>query len=880
VKRKQPTTTYLKDYTKPGFTINNIEIDFDLHPTRTKVVSSINIVFDTNSNDDFFLNGEDITLVSLLLDGKALAKSKYKLDKDGLHISHAALPRGTHVTLQITTQCNPQANTQLMGLYVSGGRFCTQCEAEGFRRISFFPDRPDVLTTYKIRIEADKKQYPTLLSNGNCVEQGGLPKGRHFAVWHDPFPKPCYLFALVAGQFDTVKDNFITMSGRDIDLEIFVDPGDAPRALYAMDALKRAMKWDEEAFGREYDLDRFMVVAVRDFNFGAMENKGLNIFNSSLLLADEASATDQNFEFIEAVIGHEYFHNWSGNRITCRDWFQLCLKEGFTVFRDQEFSAAQRGSALTRIKDVRTLRARQFPEDAGPLAHPVRPESYMKIDNFYTATIYEKGAELIRMLKTLLGDEMFRKGSDEYFDTLDGTAATIEQFIACFEKVADTDLSQFLNWYHQAGTPKVNITSKYDAAAKSFDVTFVQSTAPTPGQPKKHPVLMPVKTALLAANGQVICEETIVLKDTKTTHTFEKTEEKPTLSAFQGFSAPVQIEYEQSTEDTLLLMRNDPDAFNRWEAGQKLAREIIAGFTQNIQSGTLPSHTTTAHKYVRIMGELLAGAHQDQGFTSLVFTLPSDGDILRKLEGKTAHGTDPLAIRTAAKMIKKALAQHHVNTFEDIYVELSKPTKFVPDAAGSGRRALRNTCLSYVVENTHPRYLNYALNQFEHATNMTEEMTALILLVRRGGEHSRTALRRFRKKWQDNPLVIDKWHAAFSCQPGDAGLQNIIALTNTADFHKANPNRARALIGGFAASNPEQFHRIDGAGYRFFADNIQALDKRNPQVAARLLGAFESWRSYDEQRQSLIHQELSRILAQKPSENVFEIATKSLGDFA
>ena len=874
MKTDVPVITRLRDYKAPSFKIETVNLDFKLDPTNTRVRSVMAIHRTDTSRADLHLDGEDIKLVSIKVDGKPFPKSRYKISKTEMVISGL----DKNFTLEIETICNPSANTSLMGLYVSGGRFCTQCEAEGFRRITYFPDRPDMLATYKVRIEADKNTYPILIANGNCIDEGDMAGGKHFAVWEDPFPKPCYLFALVAGKFDIVNDSFTTMSGRNIPLDIYVDLGDAPRALYAMDALKRSMKWDEDAFGREYDLDRFMVVAVRDFNFGAMENKGLNIFNSSLLLADEASATDMNFELIESVIAHEYFHNWTGNRITCRDWFQLCLKEGFTVFRDQEFSADQRGAAQQRIKDVKALRARQFPEDAGPLAHPVRPASYMKIDNFYTATIYEKGAELIRMLKTLLGDEAFRKGCGTYFETLDGTAATIEQFIACFEKASGKDLSQFMLWYEQAGTPKVKITTHYDAKKQTYDIHFAQTTAPTPGQKIKKPVLMPIKMALLGDGNNSYGEQIFELDTSKASLHYQNVTAKPVLSVFRGFSAPVIINYKQNPQDALIQMRQDSDLFNRWEAGQAMAANILIGLSGAIETGAAPNNHKTMELYANALVDIAADTTIDAGFKALALSPPGDGAILQAMYANDAAGADPLAIRQAIKMMRRAIAEKGQAVFTELYTHLSEPEKFIPDAKGAGRRALRNTCLMFLSEIPRSNAQSLAKSQFDKAANMTEELAALITLVRLGGETSKHALQSFYDKWEQNPLVIDKWFGASSLVGGKNALANISALTKHPAYIGGNPNRVRSLIGGFAAGNPEIFHNIDGSGYRFFTDNVRGMDTKNPQVAARLLGMFSIWKILDPIRRSLIKEQLFRIISGNPSPNVLEIATKSLGD--
>ena len=608
-----------------------------------------------------------------------------------------------------------------MGLYVSGGRFCTQCEAEGFRRITYYLDRPDAMSVFTVRIEADIKTYPSLLANGNKIEEGAVGTDRHFAIWHDPFRKPAYLFALVAGQFDILEDSFTTVSGRNIPLEIFVDPGNAPKAEYAMDALKRSMKWDEEAFGREYDLDRFMIVAVRDFNFGAMENKGLNIFNSALLLADAESATDMNFERIESVVAHEYFHNWSGNRVTCRDWFQLCLKEGFTVFRDQEFSADQRGAAVQRIKDVRALRARQFAEDAGPLAHPVRPESYMKIDNFYTATIYEKGAELIRMLKTLLGAERFRKGSDLYFEKCDGTAATVEQFIACFEEASGANLSQFMRWYQQAGTPVLKVIR--ETLDKQNRVHFMQSTAPTPGQAEKHPVIIPIQWQIVGDDGPLSKPQIQVLTGSGTSVTYPKIDQPHSLSVLQNFTAPVVLETNFKTSDLLRLMGADPNPFNRWEAGQALARLMMMSMAKAIENGTAPMPSKALSGYCEALSRTLNNSNFDNAFKALSLTPPTSMEVLQNLDQ-----IDPIAVHEAGKWLSRAIADHLRDDLVEQYAALANTGPFNPDAHSAGRRALRNRCLALLAARQDPLAAKLAQTQLSDATNMADELSALCLL--------------------------------------------------------------------------------------------------------------------------------------------------------
>ena len=860
-----PTPTLLSEYTSPSHELTSVYLDFDLQPSATTVRSKI--VVKRLRDEPLVLNGENIDLKSVKIDGKTLRRTAYKLDQETLVLSKTP----ETFTLEIETVCNPSKNSTLMGLYVSGGRFCTQCEAEGFRRITYFPDRPDVMSVFTVRMEADIATYPHLLANGNKIEEGATGKGRHFAVWNDPFRKPAYLFALVAGEFDVLEDSFTTMTGRHIPLEIYVDTGNAAKAEYAMDALKRSMKWDEEVFGREYDLDLFMIVAVRDFNFGAMENKGLNIFNSSLLLADAESATDMNFERIESVVAHEYFHNWSGNRVTCRDWFQLCLKEGFTVFRDQEFSADQRGAAVQRIKDVRALRARQFAEDAGPLAHPVRPESYMKIDNFYTATIYEKGAELIRMLKTLLGPDRFRKGSDLYFEKCDGTAATVEQFLACFQEASGEDLSHFMVWYQQAGTPKLKV-QREDLGADGHRIHFIQSTAPTPGQTKKLPVVMPIRWQIVGNDGPLSDPQLTVLTGPGTSVTHGKVDQPHSLSVLQDFSAPVTLETDFSTDDLLRLMGADPNPFNRWEAGQTLARQLMANMAKSIQSGKIPAPNPALRGYCEALGRTLDNPEFDNAFKALALTPPAAMEVLQSL-----NQIDPIAVQEAGKWLSRAVADHLRDDLVDRYAALSDTGPFSPDARSAGRRALRNRCLALLAARKDPLAAKLAQTQLSDATNMTDELSALITLTRLGGQRVETTMEDFYAKWAKNPLVLDKWFSVQAMRPHAGGINSIIALTKTKRYQRTNPNRVRALVGGFAMGNAELFHKIDGSGYQFFADQVLDMDSRNPQIAARLLGAFEIWRKLDTKRQALICKELDRIIESKPSKNVLEIAKKTRG---
>ncbi len=858
-----PQPVRLADYRPFPFDIETTRLVFDLHPSQTKVTAELTIRRIGDKAEPLVLNGERLKLLSAAIDGQALSANQYAIDPE--HLTIPDVPDAFVLTTEVGI--DPSSNKALMGLYMSGGRFCTQCEAEGFRTITYFPDRPDVLSRYSVRIEADR-QFTHLLSNGNLVGDGALEDGRFFAEWTDPFPKPCYLFALVAGGLDVLADKFITMSGREVALRIFVDPGQAARAAYAMDSLKRAMKWDEEAFGREYDLDLFMIVAVRDFNFGAMENKGLNIFNSSLLLADPQTATDMDYERIEAVVAHEYFHNWTGNRITCRDWFQLCLKEGFTVFRDQSFSADQRGAVVQRIKDVRALRARQFAEDAGPLAHPVRPSSYLKIDNFYTATIYEKGAEIIRMLKTILGAEAFRKGSDLYFERHDGEATTVEAFIACFAEASGLDLSGFFAWYEQAGTPSVGIETEYDADAKAVTLTLTQSTAPTPGQPTKKPLPIPVAIGLLSAEGAVLRDTEVVLLDqARQTVRWEGVESAPVLSALRGFSAPVNLSTDARASDRYVLFGSDPDLFNRWEAGQTLARDLILAGA----AGT--PDEVGEERYADALGRALVDDAAEPAFKALLLALPSEPDLALMSEP-----ADPGALHAARNALRARIAVHLGELLRRLHGEMQSEGEFSDSAEAAGRRALRNACADALAADPHDENLTRIVGHFEASLNMTDMIGALYPLVAIGGVARDKALANFHYAWKSEPLVLDKWFAVQGRDPNEDALERVIALTTHADFEPTNPNRLRALISTFANFNPSRFHDPSGAGYRFLADQILVIDAFNPMTAARMIEPLGGWRRYKPDLGQRMREQLERIAAQPNlSKNVLELATKALG---
>jgi aminopeptidase N len=857
-----PQAVRLADYRPFPFAIETTRLVFDLHPSQTRVKAELAVRRTGAKGEALVLNGERVKLLSIAIDGQALSANQYAIDPE--HLTIHEVPDQFVLTTEV--EIDPSANKALMGLYMSGGRFCTQCEAEGFRTITYFPDRPDVLSRYSVRIEADGK-FTHLLSNGNLVDSGALADNRFFAEWQDPFPKPSYLFALVAGHLDVLADKFITMSGREVALRVFVDPGQASRAAYALDSLKRAMKWDEDTFGREYDLDLFMIVAVRDFNFGAMENKGLNIFNSSLLLADPQTATDIDYERIEAVVAHEYFHNWTGNRITCRDWFQLCLKEGFTVFRDQSFSADMRGPTVQRIKDVRALRARQFAEDAGPLAHPVRPSSYMKIDNFYTATIYEKGSEIIRMLKTILGAAAFRKASDLYFERHDGQATTVEAFIACFAEASGRDLTNFFDWYEQAGTPSVTIETAYDAAAKAVTLHFTQSTAPTPGQPDKKALPIPIAIGLLSETGAVLRDTEVVLLDTETlTVRWDNVASAPILSALRGFSAPVNVSTDTRPADRYVLFAADPDLFNRWEAGQTLARDLILA-----RAAGTPDELGE-ERYADALGHALVDDASEPAFKALLLALPSEPDLALMSEP-----ADPPALHQARNALRTLIAIHLGDLLRRLHDEMQGDGEFSASAQAAGRRALRNGCAEVLAADPHAENVARLTTHFDTGRNMTDAMGGLYPLVVVGGASRDLALSKFHRAWQSEPLVLDKWFSVQGRDPNEDALERVIALTQHPDFEPTNPNRLRALVSAFTSFNPARFHDPSGAGYRFLADQILAVDGFNPMTAARLAEPLCNWRRYKPELGQRMREQLERVAAHPDlSKNVLELANKAL----
>ncbi|MFO1169385.1 MAG: aminopeptidase N [Hyphomicrobiaceae bacterium] len=877
----RPTTIRLADYTPSPYLIDTIDLDVLLHPTRTKVASTLKIRPNpeaASTGEPLRLDGEAITLQSIAIDGKTLAPGDYMTGKDSLTVRRP--PRG-NFTLTIVTHCSPDTNKSLSGLYRSRGIYCTQCEAQGFRRITYAIDRPDVLSVYTTRLEAETADVPVLLSNGNLVDSGRVPgTTRHFATWHDPFPKPSYLFAMVGGNLAVVKDTFTTRSKRKVDLRIYVEPGKEDRCAWAMDSLKRSMKWDEKRFGLEYDLDIFMIVAVSDFNMGAMENKGLNVFNDRLVLASPKTATDANFEAIESVIAHEYFHNWTGNRITCRDWFQLCLKEGLTVFRDQEFSADERSPTVQRIADVRGLKGHQFAEDAGPLAHPVRPDSYIEINNFYTATVYEKGAELCRMLMTLVGKDGFRKAMDLYFERHDGEAATVEDFITCFADVSGRDLSQFMLWYSQSGTPELVCKLDWNARAKVAELSIEQVLAPTPGQSRKKPQHIPVKLGLIGANGneiklkredgEPVVDGLVEVTKSKQVFRFTDVTSRPVVSINRGFSAPINLRIEQSESDLEFLMVHDSDLYNRWNAAQTLATRTIVEMVDGIRSG---KRVRRGAKLAKALALSLADEALEPAYKAQLLMLPGESDIAREIR----RDVDPAAIHEARTTLAKTIAKTIYDDLVEVYERFAARGGYRPDAASAGKRSLRNAALAILAQTGDAEDIARVGRHYAQAKNMTDWTAGLAILTDIDAPARQEALADFHERFKDDLLVMDKW---FTCQalstlPGT--VEDVERLTKHPLFSIENPNKVRALIGALATANPSGFNRADGKGYSFVADRVLEIDRFNPQVAARLLGAFRSWRSLEPKRKALAKSALKKVAAtQGLSRDVYEIVTKTL----
>lgn len=870
-----PRAIHLKDYTPPAFLVTRIDLNFDLFEHETRVKSRLMLTRNPAADGaaPLVLDGKGLALKHIQLNDRVLAEgTDYVLTAESLTIPRVE----DRIVLETEVAIHPETNTELEGLYKSGGMFCTQCEAEGFRKITFFPDRPDVMARFTTTVVADKAAYPVLLSNGNLVGEGDLGDGRHFARWEDPFPKPAYLFALVAGDLACLEDSFTTRSGRTVALRIFTHKPDIDKCEHAMGSIQRSMKWDEEVYGLEYDLEAYMIVAVGDFNMGAMENKGLNIFNTKYVLAKPETATDFDFQHVEAVIAHEYFHNWTGNRVTCRDWFQLSLKEGLTVFRDQQFSADMGSSAVKRIGDVRTLRAAQFPEDAGPMAHPVRPDAYIEINNFYTATVYNKGAEVVRMQHTLLGKDKFRAGMDLYFQRHDGQAVTCDDFVAAMEDAGGIDLTQFRRWYAQAGTPVLTVSGKWDEAAREYELTVEQFCPPTPGQPEKLPFHIPLAIGLLDQDGADLPvrlaneparpagTRVLDIKAPKEVFRFAGLAAAPVPSLLRGFSAPVKLESDLDDRQLAFLMAHDSDPFARWEAGQTLAAKRILEMVRSGSNSVDPD-------LVEAIGATLGDERLDQAFIAQAIMLPSETYLAEMMDVIDVEG-----IHRAREAVRRAIAMAHGDRFRQLHRDLADAGPYRYDAESVGRRTLRNAALDYLMVDPDQGTLDACFDQAEHASNMTDVLAALSRVADSGDPRRLAALARFAEKWRDDALVLDKWFGIQAMSLRADTLGQVKSLMAHSAFDLKNPNKVRALIGAFSA-NRIRFHDPSGAGYAFLADQVIAIDGFNPRIASRMLQPMARWRKYDSGRQKLMQAEFERILA-KPglSKDTFEIARKSL----
>ena len=884
MRTEQPQMIYLKDYQAPDYLIDETHLTFELFEDHTLVHAQLLMRRNPARGAGLpalALDGQQLELLSVSLDDIELTAEDYQLSDSHL-ILH---PTSEQFVVDTSVRIHPESNTALEGLYKSGGMFCTQCEAEGFRKITYYLDRPDVMSKFTTTVVAEQHSYPILLSNGNPIASGPDEDGRHWATWEDPFMKPAYLFALVAGDLWCVEDTFTTMSERSVALRIYVEPENIDKCQHAMTSLKKSMRWDEETYGREYDLDIFMIVAVNDFNMGAMENKGLNIFNSSAVLARAETATDAAHQRVEAIVAHEYFHNWSGNRVTCRDWFQLSLKEGFTVFRDSEFSADMNSRTVKRIQDVAYLRTHQFAEDAGPMAHAVRPESFIEISNFYTLTVYEKGSEVVRMIHTLLGAEGFRKGSDLYFERHDGQAVTCDDFIKAMEDANGADLSQFKRWYSQAGTPRLAVSEHYDAQQHTYSLTFAQSCPATPDKIEKLPFVIPVELGLLDAGGSEIAlqlageaaasgtSRVLSVTEAEQTFTFVGINEKPLPSLLRGFSAPVKLSFDYSRDQLMFLMQHDSDGFNRWDAGQQLAVQVLQELIAQHQRGEA---LVMDQRLVEALRTVLGNEQLDQAMVAEMLSLPGEAYLT-----EISDVADVEAIHVAREFARKQLADSLFDALWTRYQanrEVSKATPYVAEAEHFARRALQNIALSYLMLSGKPQVLAAALEQFEHSDNMTERLTALAVLVNSPYEAEKAAaLASFAEQFKDNPLVMDQW---FSVQAGSTlpgGLQRVRELMQHPAFTIKNPNKVRALVGAFAGQNLINFHAADGSGYRFLADLVIELNGFNPQIASRQLAPLTRWRKYDAARQAMMKAELERIRSSgELSSDVFEVVSKSL----
>jgi aminopeptidase N len=865
-----PRPKYRKDYRPPRHRVEHIDLRFDLDPAATRVTSRLKLRRHPDADPGpLELDGEHLELERVTLDGKALPTSRYRVEHGKLIIPD--FPEAAELETEVAIA--PDRNTALSGLYASGGTLCTQCEAEGFRRITFFPDRPDVMATYTTTLVADRSRFPVLLSNGNRVEESEEPDGRHRVRWEDPFPKPSYLFALVAGDLRAHTGSFRTRSGRDVRLEIWVEPENIEKCDHALESLKKAMKWDEDRFGREYDLDLYMIVAVNDFNMGAMENKGLNVFNSKYVLAKPETATDDDYEGIEGVVAHEYFHNWTGNRVTCRDWFQLTLKEGLTVFRDQSFTADMHSASVKRIHDVRMLRGSQFDEDAGPMAHPVRPESYIEMNNFYTSTVYLKGAEVVRLYETLLGRDGFRKGMDLYFERHDGQAVTCDDFRRAMADANGVDLDPLERWYAQAGTPQITSTTRWNEPEGWFEVELTQSRKDLPGQGAYEPMPIPIRTALLSPEGSEIplrmegddgapTERTLVLERDRQTFRFHDVRQRPVASLLRGFSAPVRLVTDDDDETLAFRFARDTDPFNRWDAGQMLAEKVLLEAIAAVRRGETP---IIGEAFVEAYGRLLTDRDGDPSWRALAMQLPSERMLAQQLTP-----VDPAAIHVAREAVRRTLAAR----FEP---ELVATWERPPAGDDVSARRLRNAALGALSALGREDVLDRAESQFTSATNMTEAQAALHVMCDHATPHRERALAAFHQRWKSEPLVIDKWFMAQAISRAPDVLDRVEALAEHPDFSLSNPNRARSLLTAFAMANPTGFHDASGRGYRWIADHVLELDARNPQVAARLVSAFNAYARFEPKRQALMRAELQRIADREPSRDVYEIVSRALG---
>jgi len=876
MKTEEHRTIYRKEYQPTPYLIDTIQLTFRLGDTYTDVTAITAIRKNPASRDNskkLKLDGEQLELLSISYNGAPLSSQRYEKSDKGLTIDVA----DDNFALEITTRIDPDSNTSLEGLYRSSGNFCTQCEAEGFRKITYYLDRPDVLARFTTRIEGDLSTCPVMLSNGNKIEEGPLADGNHYVVWEDPFPKPCYLFALVAGDLKHIEDSFTTQSGRKIALQIYVEERNIAKCEHAMRSLKKSMSWDEKVYGLEYDLDQFMIVAVDDFNMGAMENKGLNIFNSKYVLALPETATDSDFLGIEGVVAHEYFHNWTGNRVTCRDWFQLSLKEGLTVFRDQEFSADMNSRPVQRIDDVRVLRTSQFREDSGPMAHPVRPDSYVEINNFYTTTVYLKGAEVIRMLHTLLGAEAYRKGMDLYFERHDGQAATCDDFLSAMEDANAYDLSQFKRWYRQAGTPQLKVSSTYDADNQEYTLIIEQKCAPTPGQKIKKPFHIPIKIGLLDREGkdiQITGEDSILLelKEEKEQFTFYGLETEPVLSFLRDFSAPVKVEDFQDREKLAFLMAHDSNLFNRWQAASKLAEGVIFDGLAARQSG---EKVGLEESYVQAVATNIdTGKNADKMLLAQALQLPPETYLATQMEV-----IDPEALHAAKNAVERHLAAALYQQFLELYQENNVHGEYRITPEAMGQRSLKNCALSYLMSlNPLPQQVvDICLQQYESGSNMTDVVTALNLIAKSDLDVRQDILGDFLEKWRHDPLVMDKWLIIQATSERKQTLAEVKRLLHHPVFSMKNPNKVRSLIGSFCAMNHVRFHDESGEGYVFLADRIIELNDINPQIAARMVSPFTTWKKYDSERQAKMRDQLERIVSLDGlSRDVYEIVKKSL----